>query len=45
MTKYLSTSALAKATGVHPNTVRRYAARGVDWANLIAHLQNNTGIR
>ena len=27
--KYLSTSALAKATGVHPNTVRRYAERGI----------------
>jgi len=25
--KYLSTSALAKATGVHPNTVRRYTTR------------------
>lgn len=27
--KYLSTSALARATGVHPNTVRRYAERGI----------------
>lgn len=27
--KYLSTSDLAKAAGVHPNTVRRYAERGI----------------
>ena len=27
--KYLSTSDLAKAVGVHPNTVRRYAERGI----------------
>lgn len=27
--KYLSTSELAKAVGVHPNTVRRYAERGI----------------
>ncbi len=26
---YLSTSQLARAAGVHPNTVRRYAARGI----------------
>ena len=26
--KYVSTSDLAKAVGVHPNTARRYAARG-----------------
>jgi DNA-binding transcriptional MerR regulator len=27
--KYLSTSDLAKAVGLHPNTVRRYAERGI----------------